>query len=249
MAGKEEEKAEVKGKPIMASLMDIQQRLKATKDKDNKFGGFKYRSAESILEAVKPLLRENSLILTMTDEVVNVGVRYYVKATARITDIVSGEYMETSAYAREEESKKGMDSAMLTGSCSSYSRKYCLCGLFAIDDNKDCDTDEYQQIQDEAEKQESAQKPQNGSESTKAKAKGKSTTKDAKTSQNQSDEVRNASLRRLIAVGENFPKEFMVATSKKVVGKEATKDMNAEEIIKVAEELERLMQEAEKNGQ
>lgn len=240
-----EKNTEIKGKPIMASLMAIQQKLVATKDKPNTFGGFKYRSAESILEALKPLLRENSLILTMTDEIENIGNRYYVNATVKITDIVSGESIETSALAREEETKKGMDASQITGSASSYARKYALCGLFCIDDNKDADTDEYQQIQNEAKEQETSQKPQNRSELTQNNHKGKSTTNKAKTSQSESDELRNASLRRLIAVGENFPKEFMVATSKKIVGKEATKDMNAEEIIKVAEELEKLMQEAE----
>jgi hypothetical protein len=123
---------------LIKSLVDIQSRLKAPKSQMNNFGGYKYRNCEDILEAVKPLLKENSLILTISDEIVEISGRFYVKATATLTD---GEnQIATSALAREEESKKGMDGSQLTGASSSYARKYALNGLFCIDDTKDSDT-------------------------------------------------------------------------------------------------------------
>ena len=116
-------------------LSQIQQKLKAPKGQLNKFGNYKYRSAEDILEAVKPLLNGESTII-LSDELVMIGDRYYVKATATF----KGEETETvTAYAREEEIKKGMDSSQITGSASSYARKYALNGLLLIDDTKDAD--------------------------------------------------------------------------------------------------------------
>lgn len=128
----------------MKELFNIQQELKAPKDQKNDFGGYKYRSCESILEAVKPLLKNNNCILTINDELVQVGDRYYIKATATLTELKDGKSISNSAYAREEETKKGMDASQITGATSSYARKYALNGLFAIDDNKDADTNEYQ---------------------------------------------------------------------------------------------------------
>lgn len=123
----------------MEKLAKIQKELKANKDLYNKFGGYAYRSAESILESVKPLLDGATLMLT--DEIVLIGERYYVKARAVFKD---GDFMEaTTAYAREPETKKGMDESQITGAASSYARKYALNGLFCIDDNKDADTDEH----------------------------------------------------------------------------------------------------------
>lgn len=123
----------------MKELIEIQKKLKAPKDLTNKFGGYKYRSAESILEAVKPLLYEQKCQLTITDDIVMVGDRIYVKAVATIKN-ESGETETTTAFAREEETKKGLDSSQITGASSSYARKYALNGLFCIDDNKDSDT-------------------------------------------------------------------------------------------------------------
>lgn len=133
------------GKPIYAALMAVQADLKAPKNQRNNFGKYDYRSAEDIIEAVKPLLKENGLILTMSDDIVLIGDRYYVRATVSVTDIVTGESVQTSALAREAAQKKGMDESQVTGTASSYARKYALNGLFAIDDNRDADTDEYQQ--------------------------------------------------------------------------------------------------------
>lgn len=120
-------------------LAKIQAELKAPKDLFNKFGNYHYRSAESILEAVKPLL--DGAILTMCDDIVLVGDRYYIKATATFAD---GDFtLSTTAFAREPNDKKGMDDSQITGTASSYARKYALNALFCIDDAKDADTDEY----------------------------------------------------------------------------------------------------------
>ena len=122
----------------MKELVSIQSELKAPKGQFNSFGKYKYRSCEDVLEALKPLLKENECFLNMSDEIVLIGDRYYIKATATITN-KSGASLSVSAFAREEESKKGMDASQLTGATSSYARKYALNGLFAIDDNKDAD--------------------------------------------------------------------------------------------------------------
>ena len=134
---------EKKEKTIYEKLLAVQNELKAPKDKKNTFGGYNYRSCESILEAVKPLLQEQGLMLTIKDEVVNIGDRYYVRATVLLDDISSNGEIAITALAREEEAKKGMDASQITGAASSYARKYALNGLFLIDDTKDADTDEF----------------------------------------------------------------------------------------------------------
>lgn len=126
-------------KNILIKLNKIQTELKAIKGQYNNFGKYRYRSCEDILESLKPLLDQYQTIVTISDDMELIGNRFYVKATARIFDVDSGEFIETTAYAREAESKKGMDSAQVTGSTSSYARKYALNGLLAIDDNKDPD--------------------------------------------------------------------------------------------------------------
>lgn len=131
------------GKPIYASLMAVQAELKAPKNQHNSFGKYDYRSAEDIIEAVKPLLKDNGLFLNMSDDIVLIGDRYYVKATVKVVDVVTGESVQASALAREAAQKKGMDESQVTGTASSYARKYALNGLFAIDDNRDADTNEY----------------------------------------------------------------------------------------------------------
>lgn len=126
----------------MKHLVAIQSKLKATKGRWNSFGKYHYRSCEDILEAVKPLCAEQGCVLLIADEMVLVGERYYIKATATLKTPES-EFVATG-YAREADDKKGMDSSQITGTASSYARKYALNGLFCIDDNKDADTDEYQ---------------------------------------------------------------------------------------------------------
>lgn len=122
---------------IEDKLIDIQSKLNAPKNQYNNFGGYSYRSAEDILEAVKPLLRGANTYITLTDEIVECGGRVYVKAVATLH--YNKETITTTAFAREEETKKGMDASQITGSASSYARKYALNGLLLIDDNKDAD--------------------------------------------------------------------------------------------------------------
>lgn len=125
---------------IYEKLGIIQSKLKAPKGQYNSFGKYKYRSCEDILEAVKPLLSETKTVLSVTDRMEVVGDRIYVRAEAHLNDCEDSGEIITVAYAREEESKKGMDSSQVTGAASSYARKYALNGLFCIDDNKDSDS-------------------------------------------------------------------------------------------------------------
>lgn len=141
----------------MKELIAIQSELKVPKSQFNKFGGYKYRKAEDILEAVKPLLNKQKCTLTITDDIVMVGNRIYVKATATIKN-EKGECETTTGWAREEETKKGMDGSQITGASSSYARKYALNGLFSIDDNADSDTTNDGQHQ-EAQQQTQTQQP------------------------------------------------------------------------------------------
>ena len=122
---------------IQEKLIAVQKELKAPKNQRNSFGGYNYRSCEDILEAVKPLLVKQGLLLTLSDEMVAVGDRIYVKTTAMVRDTDGG--ITVTAFAREEPEKKGMDGSQITGAASSYARKYALNGLFCIDDTKDSD--------------------------------------------------------------------------------------------------------------
>ena len=137
-------------KTVPERLLRVQHELKAQKGQRNNFGNYNYRSAEDILEAVKPLLVKYGLLQTITDEVELIGDRYYIKATVTLYAAESSPLscpVTVTAYAREADQKKGMDEAQVTGSASSYARKYALNGLYAIDDTKDADTDEYQSAQ------------------------------------------------------------------------------------------------------
>lgn len=151
---------------ITEKLLAIQQELKAPKGQYNSFGKYNYRSCEDILEAVKPICNKYKAVLTISDELVLVGDRFYIKATAKLIDteypvgmdisekhlntgkVVLDKYnsIENIAYAREDDTKKGMDGSQITGTASSYARKYALNGLFCIDDTKDADTDEYKKL-------------------------------------------------------------------------------------------------------
>lgn len=125
---------------IYKKLNQIQIKLKAPKSQFNKFGNYKYRNCEDILEALKPLLNEFKTVISLKDEIIFIEGRFYVKATVTLIDSETGEAFSTSAFAREEETKKGQDGSQITGSSSSYARKYALNGLFAIDDTKDSDS-------------------------------------------------------------------------------------------------------------
>ena len=142
---------------IYQKLNMVQSKMKAPKNLFNSFGKYKYRNAESILEAFKPYGKELGLVLMLNDSVEQVGDRVYIKATATLIDIEDNSRTEVSALAREPLSKKGMDDSQVSGATSSYARKYCLNGLFLLDDTKDADTDEYRT---QAENQYNAQKPQ-----------------------------------------------------------------------------------------
>lgn len=124
---------------IYEKLTEVQNELKAPKSKYNSFGKYNYRSCEDILEAVKPILKSKRLAMTVKDDVFNIGDRFYIMATVTVYDCESEEKVTTTAYAREDADKKGMDGSQITGSSSSYARKYALNGMFAIDDTKDAD--------------------------------------------------------------------------------------------------------------
>jgi len=124
---------------LFEKLQKIQCELKAPKNQRNNFGGYNYRSCEDILEALKPLLEATKTALTIEDEVVLIGERYYIKAKATLYDCESEAKLHTTAFAREPLTKKGSDEAQISGGSSSYARKYCLNGLFCIDDTKDSD--------------------------------------------------------------------------------------------------------------
>lgn len=135
---------------IYEKLTNLQNELKAPKGQYNGFGKYKYRSAEDVLESVKPLLKKYELTQFISDEIVLIGERYYLRAT--ITLAYKDEKITVSAYARETETKKGMDESQVTGTASSYARKYALNGLYAIDDTKDADTNEYNAYNSKIEK-------------------------------------------------------------------------------------------------
>ena len=125
---------------VYTKLLNVQSELKAPKSQYNSFGKYKYRSCEDILEALKPILNKNKATVIISDDILFVEGRHYIKATVKFIDTENGEMVENSALAREDEIKKGMDSSQITGSVSSYARKYALNGMFAIDDTKDSDS-------------------------------------------------------------------------------------------------------------
>lgn len=137
---------------LKEKLIEMQRELKAPKGQYNKFGKYNYRSAEDILEAVKPINSKYGVLLTISDDIIQVGERVYVKATAKLTD--DKDSIVVTAFAREALDKKGMDDSQITGAASSYARKYALNGLYLIDDTKDADTDEYANQNNQAPQQE-----------------------------------------------------------------------------------------------
>lgn len=136
---------------ILEKLSKIQSEIKVPKTLHNSFGGYNYRSAEGIQEAFKPYATKYGVALIPTQELVMIGNRYYVQSTATLYDIETGESIKAVAHAREAESKKGMDESQITGTASSYAKKYALSALLLLDDSKDADTDEYVQEQSDEE--------------------------------------------------------------------------------------------------
>lgn len=145
---------------IREKLMCIQTKIKVPKNLYNSFGNYKYRNAEGICEAAKPLLEIQNCCLVLSDEIVNVGDRYYLKATATLIDTETKEEVSATAYARESMSKKGMDDSQITGSASSYARKYALNGLFLLDDTKDADTEENRREREKRQEKEQIETPE-----------------------------------------------------------------------------------------
>ena len=135
----------------MSLMIDIQKELHAPKGQTNDFGGYQYRNCSDIIQAVKPILQDKALYLHLSDEMVNIGDRYYLKATATVFDENDKVIGQATGYAREALDKKGMDQAQITGAASSYARKYALNGLFAIDDGKDADSMDNSQAEPQAE--------------------------------------------------------------------------------------------------
>ena len=145
---------------VHKKLKEIQTMLKAPKNLYNKYGGFNYRNAEGIYEAVKPLLNKLDMTLIISDSIQAVGAKNYVQATACLTDCETGEQLSSCALAREAETKKGMDDSQITGTASSYARKYALNGLFLLDDTEDEESDEYRKYKENKSKAESAEPTQ-----------------------------------------------------------------------------------------
>lgn len=214
------------GKQVYAALMAVQRDLKAPKNQNNTFGKYKYRSAEDIIEAVKPLLNANGLVLRMEDSVELIGNRYYIKATVSVIDVANGDEISTTAMAREPEVKKGMDDSQITGTASSYARKYALNGLFAIDDTKDADSDEYQRQTKPAQTR-VAQKPQSAPNVQQGATAG------------NNDELYKKALFSLTdaikAAGVTSAEAIAVAEAK--YGKSSTRDMTLGEISDLAAHL------------
>lgn len=228
------------GKPIYAALMAVQRDLKAPKSQRNTFAKYNYRSAEDILEAVKPLLNDNGLVLLLSDGIEQVGDRYYVKATARLIDVATGDTIENTALAREPNDKKGSDASQVTGASSSYARKYCLNGLFAIDDTKDADTDEYQ-------RQNAAGASRNGNVNNVSRGASNGSQTGSQT-QEKANAERASALRALneeiYRTGAN--NKDVAAIAKEKYKKDSTRDMTAFEIASLAKNLEKYL--AEKAG-
>jgi hypothetical protein len=241
------------GKPIYAALQAVQRELKAPKGQYNSFGKYKYRSCEDIVEAVKPLLNEHGLILTMSDDVVEFGnyahkkttgndvveisgSRIYIKATATVIDVVTGDKIEVTAMAREPEEKKGMDCSQITGTASSYARKYALNGLFAIDDTKDADTDQYKQQTN------GSNSSQNRPQATQKQNAG---TYKGSTANNATDEMRAKAIKSLNAEIERtgVASSEVAAIAKAKYGKASVKEMTTGQICDLANKLESYLME------
>lgn len=231
----------MEGKAIYAALLAVQRDLKAPKGQRNTFGKYNYRSAEDILEAVKPLLNDNGLVLLLSDSIEQVGERYYVKATARVLDVATGDYIENAAYAREPVTKKGMDDPQVTGTCSSYARKYALNGLFAIDDTKDPDTDEYRN-----ESQNRAGARSGGSANNYSRSSGNAPQTGAQAQETANDPYDRRNLIHKVTAeiertGANSTEVAAIAQAK--YGKSSTRDMNEIELKDLAENLENYLAE------
>lgn len=223
----------MENKSILANLLAVQRELKVEKGQTNKFGGYNYRSAEDIIEKAKPLCIENGLLLTTTDEMQQVGDRIYLVVTATVTDILSGESFSTKAMAREPLSQKGMSESQLTGTAESYAKKRALGNLFAIDDTKDPDTDEYRR-----ESQNRAGASGNGNANNVTRNGGNAPqtgAQAAKTANDKASAVRalNEEMKRTGASGKEVQQ-----IAEAMVHKSSVNDMTAYEVALLAKNLE-----------
>jgi len=210
---------------VKEKLLRIQAELKAPKGNYNSFGKYKYRSCEDILEAVKPLLEKNKATMVISDEIVEVGGRVYVKATACVSDIESDSDISNTAYARESLDKKGQDDSQITGTASSYARKYALNGLLLIDDTKDADTNEYQ----EESKQDGFAKPNKTYKQGETPVE-KYSTEDALKWQKASTNMRKAGIDPL-----DVKTKVYIMEKAKVIGVDITDMRNGEDIENFAQ--------------
>ena len=223
----------MENKSILANLLAVQRELKVEKGQTNKFGGYNYRSAEDIIEKAKPLCIENGLLLTTTDEMQQVGDRIYLVVTATVTDILSGESFSTKAMAREPLSQKGMSESQLTGTAESYAKKRALGNLFAIDDTKDPDTDEYRR---ESQNRAGASKNENANNVSRQGGNGAQTgAQAAKTANDKASAVRalNEEMKRTGASGKEVQQ-----IAEAMVHKSSVNDMTAYEVALLAKNLE-----------
>ena len=223
----------MENKSILANLLAVQRELKVEKGQTNKFGGYNYRSAEDIIEKAKPLCIENGLLLTTTDEMQQVGDRIYLVVTATVTDILSGESFSTKAMAREPLSQKGMSESQLTGTAESYAKKRALGNLFAIDDTKDPDTDEYRR---ESQNRAGASGNENANNVSRQGGNGAQTgAQAAKTANDKASAVRalNEEMKRTGASGKEVQQ-----IAEAMVHKSSVNDMTAYEVALLAKNLE-----------
>ena len=211
------------GKPIYAGLLAVQQGLKAPKDKEG--GKYKYRSAEDVLEKVKPLLQENGLVVLLDDELKTDNIGSYIQSTATLVDIVTGDTIQTHATAREDVGTKFMSPGQMTGATSSYARKYALCGLFAVDSGDDIDSPEYQNARQNA---------QNAAHGAQATNKGNNTNP----AWAAAVKALNAKMKQIGVSGSE-----VAAISGLKFGKVNTRDMSVEEVTALCSNLEKWIEE------
>lgn len=223
----------MESKAILASLLAVQRDLKVEKGQTNKFGGYNYRSAEDIIEKAKPLCIENGLVLTTTDDLQELGGRIYLTVTATVTDIATGDSFSTKAMAREPQAQKGMSESQLTGTAESYAKKRALGNLFAIDDTKDPDTDEYRR---ESQNRAGASGNGNANNVTRNGGNGAQTgAQAAKTANDKASAVRalNEEMKRTGASGKEVQQ-----IAEAMVHKSSVNDMTAYEVALLAKNLE-----------
>lgn len=232
----------MENKAILASLLAVQRDLKVEKGQTNKFGGYNYRSAEDIIEKAKPLCIENGLILTTTDDLQELGGRIYLTVTATVTDIVSGESFSTKAMAREPQAQKGMTESQLTGTAESYAKKRALGNLFAIDDTKDPDSNEFQK--ETSSRAAGGRSGGNAGNYTNHGGNGAQTGAQAQETANDGYD-RRVLLHKVTAeierTGTNSAEVAAIAKAK--YGKSSTRDMNELELKDLAENLENYLAE------